>query len=79
MYKVTKLHTYLYVFFFQLPPEPRIMDIVTQMIPSSNRRSVGQGVSANPNLSAVPEDNEANESLIQTDSVDAAHPVRVHP
>ena len=51
-----------------------------QMIPSSsNRRSVGQGVSANPNLSAVPEDNEANESLIQTDTIDAAAPVRGHP
>ena len=56
------------------------MDIVSQMIPaSSNRRSVGQGVSANPNLSAVPEDNEANESLIQTDTIDAAAPVRGHP
>ena len=40
---------------------------------------MGPGVSANPNLSAVIEEDmsEANESLIQKDFVDA--PVRRHP
>ena len=64
---------------FQIPPEqpaPAIATIAQTLI---SKRTMGPGVSANPNLSAVIEEDmsEANESLIQKDFVDA--PVRRYP
>jgi len=62
-----------------IPPEqpaPAIATIAQTLI---SKRTMGPGVSANPNLSAVIEEDmsEANESLIQKDFVDA--PISVLP
>ena len=70
---IIKVH---FNFIFQIPPEqpaPAIATIAQTLI---SKRKMGPGVSANPNLSAVIEEDmsEANESLIQKDFVDA--PVR---
>ena len=74
------IHHKFYFFVFQIPPEqpaPAIATIAQTLI---SKRSMGPGVSVNPNLSAVQEEDdvfEANESLIQKDIVDA--PVRRYP
>ena len=72
-----KIHHKFHFFIFQIPPEqpaPAIATIAQTLI---SKRTMGRGVSANPNLSLVQEEedmSEANESLIQKDHVDA--PVR---
>ncbi len=77
---INKIHQKFYFFIFQIPPEqpaPAIAKIAQTLI---SKRSMATGVSANPNLSAVQEEedmSEANESLIQKDIVDA--PVRRYP
>ena len=76
---INKIHQQFYFFIFQIPPEqpaPAIATIAQTLI---SKRTMGPGVSANPNLSAVIEEDmsEANESLIQKDFVDA--PVRRYP
>lgn len=60
-----------------IPPEQHAPSWGPVLAQLSNKRISNQGVSVNPNLSAVPEEemSEANESLIRADTVDAPPPV----